>query len=203
MPLAFDRRYALSLWTAPMKLWLYLKPIPWMAPRRSSVASEIPTSRFFAQPEARHEMQVCNGYLNAEHNCGYLRIPKRTLMKFKCWCPILFFAASTLASDPSKISGVEGFVTLNAVASLPGVTIGVGSQVRGTHLQTTTNTSGYYLFDEIRPRAYTMWAEARTYGCILIPRVVVHYGERVRQDFNFVRGKAYGGCEPVDRKKPK
>jgi hypothetical protein len=48
-----------------------------------------------------------------------------------------------------------------------------------------------------------MWADAEGYGCILIPRVVVHDGERVRQDFNFARGKAYGGCAAAEKKKKK
>ena len=74
---------------------------------------------------------------------------------------------------------------------------------RGKFSQATTDVSGYYLFDDVRPGAYSMWAEARGYGCILIPHIAVHYGERVRQDFNFVRGKSYDGCEAIERKKVK
>lgn len=59
------------------------------------------------------------------------------------------------------------------------------------------------MFEEMRPGAYSVWADAKGYGCILIPHFVVHYGERVRQDFNFIGGKAYGGCESVEKKKPK
>jgi hypothetical protein len=34
-----------------------------------------------------------------------------------------------------------------------------------------------------------MWAEASGYGCIVIPRVIVKDGERVRRDFHFAKGK--------------
>lgn len=124
-------------------------------------------------------------------------------MKLKCQYLVLLFAVSILASDARKVSSVEGAVTLNSMTALSGVTIELDNLARGTHLQSTTNTSGYYLFEEIRPGAYSMWADAKGYGCILIPRLAVHYGERVRQDFNFVRGKAYGGCEAVEKKKAK
>ena len=124
-------------------------------------------------------------------------------MKFKCWCLIFLFAASSRATDTNQRAIIEGFVTLNAVSPLSGVTIGIEELARGKYSQATTDVSGYYLFDDVRPGAYSMWAEARGYGCILIPHITVRYGERVRQDFNFVRGKAYGGCEPIEKRKVK
>jgi Carboxypeptidase regulatory-like domain len=124
-------------------------------------------------------------------------------MKFACQCIAVFFGLSILASDAPNASSVEGVVTLNSMAPLRGVAIGLSNLVRGTSLQAATNMSGYYLFGEVRPGSYTIWADAKGYGCILIPRVVVRYGERVRQDFNFVRGKVYGGCEEVEKNKPK
>jgi hypothetical protein len=120
-------------------------------------------------------------------------------MKWKSVCLALFFTASVVVSDPHQSSSIEGFVTLNAVTHLAGVTIGVDRLGQETHLHLKTNTSGHYLFEEVQPGAYSMWADAKGYGCILIPRVAVHYGERVRQDFNFVRGQIPGGCEPVEK----
>lgn len=122
-------------------------------------------------------------------------------MKALSLCLLLFVAAPIGASDRDKSSGIEGTVTLNTTIHLAGVTIGVDSLARGTHIQSETNESGNYLFDDVRPGAYSMWAEAKGYGCILIPRVAVHYSERVRQDFNFVRGKSYESCEGVEKKK--
>jgi hypothetical protein len=120
-------------------------------------------------------------------------------MKWNLCCVLLLLAASAGLSDPHQSSSIEGFATLNATTHLTDVTIGVDSLAKGTHLQRNTNTSGYYLFEEGEPGAYSMWAEAKGYGCILIPRVAVHYGERVHQNFNFVRG-APGSCEPVEEK---
>ena len=124
-------------------------------------------------------------------------------MKFKSRWLALFFAASISPSDPHQSSSIEGFVTLNAATQLADVKIGVDGLARGMHLQVKTNTSGHYLFEEVLPGAYSMWADAKGYGCILIPRVPVHYGERVRRDFNFVRGRVPGACEPVEQSKPK
>jgi hypothetical protein len=124
-------------------------------------------------------------------------------MKVSCCCVALLFALPILAGNSDKRPGIEGFVTLNETIPLAGVTIGIDSLAQGTYWETTTNTSGYYLFEEVRPGAYSMWADAKGYGCILIPHVAVHYDERVRQDFNFARGKAYGGCNAAPKKKPK
>lgn len=124
-------------------------------------------------------------------------------MKVLPWCMIFFFAASTGASDRHGSSSIEGGVTLNTTIHLAGATISVDSLARGVHIQRETDGSGYYLFEEIQPGAYSMWADAKGYGCILIPRVAVHYDERVRQDFNFVRGKTYKSCEGVDKKEKK
>ncbi len=120
-------------------------------------------------------------------------------MKFTKWCLIFLFTASTLATGPTR-SSVDGLVTLNGISPLPDVTVGLEGLANGRHWQAKTNASGYYLFEDVRPGAYSMWADARGYGCILIPRVAAHQGERVRQDFSFVRGKAYGACEGSEKK---
>lgn len=113
---------------------------------------------------------------------------------------VLLLTASTGARDLHKGSSIEGFVTLNATTFLSGVAIGVDGLGGSEHIESKSDGSGHYLFEEIRPGAYSMWADAKGYGCILIPRVAVHYEERVRQDFNFIRGRAYGGCEATKKR---
>jgi hypothetical protein len=113
---------------------------------------------------------------------------------------LLLIFRRALASDTVS-SSIEGLVTLNAAAALPGVTIGVDSVTRGNHLEATTNVTGHYILQEVRPGTYSVSAEAKGYGCIIYPHVAVNYGQKVRQDFNFVRGKSLGGCEPLDKKK--
>ena len=116
-------------------------------------------------------------------------------MKVSLSCLTLLLAVPILAGNSNKSSSVEGFVTLNAMVPLAGVTVEIDSRGWGIHLEGTTNTSGHYLFQEVRPGAYSMWADAKGYGCILIPHVAVNCDARVRQDFNFVRGKAHRGCD--------
>lgn len=105
------------------------------------------------------------------------------------------------AQQDHQSSGIEGFVTADFAAVVPNATVGIDSVTKGFHRQTATNTSGYYLIDELRPGAYSAWAEVRGLGCIIYPRVVVAPGQRVRQDFYFARAKRYpGNCEPLQKK---
>lgn len=113
---------------------------------------------------------------------------------------IILLAAVTLGSDSRKISSVEGRVTFDSRQALPAVTVQLDDLGRGTHVEKITQASGYYLFDQVRPGAYSMWVEADEYGCILVPRLAVHYGQRVRRDFNFERGKPHGSCDSVETK---
>ena len=124
-------------------------------------------------------------------------------MKSRRLCLSFLFVAALLASDQRKTSGLEGFVKLYAIKPVPGAAIGVDSLTRGTHLRGTTNASGYYSFDDVRPGTYSVSAEAKGYGCIIYPHVVVQYGERLRQDFNFMTAKALSDCGTVEKKNSK
>ena len=90
-------------------------------------------------------------------------------MKLTWQCLAVFVALAMLATDAPKVASVEGVVTLNSMAPLRAVTIGLSNRTKGTSLQAATDTSGYYLFGEVRPGGYTIWADAKGYGCILIP----------------------------------
>ena len=124
-------------------------------------------------------------------------------MKVVLFCLVLFVTAYGYVDEPEKGSSVEGSVTLNDLTPLPNVTIGLENTARGTFFKSKSNASGYYLFQQIRPGSYTIWAEASGYGCILIPRIIVQRGERTRQDFRFVRGRGIDDCEPRQQAKPK
>lgn len=118
----------------------------------------------------------------------------------KLWCLLLIFFAQTVVSAPKETSGVEGVVTINGSA-VAGVEVEASSASMGAFWETSTNSSGYYSLDEVRPGQYTMWAEASGYGCIVIPRVLVKDDQRIRQNFHFSKGKTYPGCESLRRKK--
>jgi hypothetical protein len=120
-------------------------------------------------------------------------------MKAASWSVALLFAISGTAYDASQDSCIEGFVTFRNTAYLAGVRIGVHSLAKDLYLEAETNASGYYAFAALPPGGYGMWADAKDYGCILIPRVPVHYGERVRQDFNFSGRIPRGGCDAIEK----
>jgi hypothetical protein len=118
----------------------------------------------------------------------------------KLWCVLLLVLAETPVAATKTGSGVEGIVTLGDSA-FAGVEVEASSASMGAFWETSTNQSGYYLLDEVRPGEYTMWAESSERGCIVIPRVRIRQGERIRQDFRFSKGKRYLGCESLKRRK--
>lgn len=116
----------------------------------------------------------------------------------------LTIAAVAPANVPVRKSGIDGFVTSDIQAVIAGAAVGIDNVGTGLHRQTATNTSGYYVFDDLRPGAYTVWSEVKGYGCILYPHIVVAEGALIRQDFYFARAKRTpGSCEPLTAKPSK
>lgn len=120
------------------------------------------------------------------------------MRNLKLSCVLLFVLVKTMLCGP-KGSGVEGVVTIGGSA-FEGVEVIASSAAMGAFWETSTNSSGHYSLDEVRPGRYTMWAERSGHGCIVIAGVVVKEGERLRRDFHFAKGKIYPGCESL---KPK
>jgi hypothetical protein len=114
---------------------------------------------------------------------------------------LLFLIAVIGGGEPNQISSIEGFVTSEVTASLADAKIGLDGLARPIHRETRTDASGYYFLGDVQPGAYTLWADVAGMGCIMYPRVVVNYSEHVRRDFQFIRGKRPGGCEPLEKKK--
>ena len=122
-------------------------------------------------------------------------------MKLAVSCLFLFLVGAIMAREPSARSSIDGMVTSDLATVLPGATVGLSSLTGAIHRETVTNLSGYYLLDDLPAGGYTLWAEARGYGCILYPHVAVFRGQRIRQDFHFVRTKRLPkNCEPVEQK---
>jgi hypothetical protein len=113
---------------------------------------------------------------------------------------LLLLIAAIVGGEPSQVCSVEGFVTSDVTASLPGAKIGLDGLARPIHRETGTDASGYYFLGDIQPGAYSLWAEVTGVGCIIHPSVVVNYGEHVRKDFQFIRGRRPGSCEPPQKK---
>ena len=118
----------------------------------------------------------------------------------KLLCVLSIVALQIALSAPEKISGVEGVVTIDDTP-FAGVEIEASSAAQGAFWETSTNSSGHYVLNDVRPGRYTMWAEMSGRGCIVIPGVLVKEGQRVRQDFHFAKGKTYPGCESLKSKK--
>jgi Carboxypeptidase regulatory-like domain len=164
-------------------------------------------TRFRAQPPLLTGSTTAKDYMTPVVNRGAASLVSvRTGDKFamaRRYCFLLILLGIIAPARQNQPAGIEGFVTSDLAARIPNATIGVDSLTRGFHRQTATNTSGYYLVNELNPGAYSVWADVNGLGCIIYPHVTVFPGQRVRQDFHFVRAKRYpGACEPL-QKKPK
>lgn len=125
-------------------------------------------------------------------------------MKFLKVCLLFLLANGLRPQEQQQSSAIEGFVTSDIAAVVPGATIRLDSITRGYHRDTQTNSSGYYMLDEVQPGAYSLCAEVRGLGCIIYPHVALSPRQHLHQDFVFVRAKRYPeGCEPPTNKPPK
>lgn len=107
-------------------------------------------------------------------------------------CLYLIVAGSILCAQeppPSAPPAVEGFVTSDVTAIVPGATIHLDSRTLSYHRETTTDASGHYVMEDLRPGAYSLYAEVPAFGCITYPHIPLMPGQRLRQDFVFVRAK--------------
>ena len=111
---------------------------------------------------------------------------------------IAVISALFASGGADQPSGIEGFVTADVSASVPGARIGVDSISKAFHRETATDVTGYYSIGDLSPGAYSVWAEVRGLGCIIYPHVALVPGKRLRQDFRFVRTARYPqSCIPL------
>lgn len=121
-------------------------------------------------------------------------------MKLSISCFLLVLSTVTVRTQPHAVSSIEGFVTNDVAEYLPQAKVGAYSSSGALHREVSTDTSGYYLMADVRPGSYTIWAEAKGYGCIVYPHISVSYGQHVRQDFRFTRARRNpGNCEPLEK----
>ena len=82
-----------------------------------------------------------------------------------------------------------------------GVIVTAVHAVTGVEKHSTTDALGRYHIEPLSPARYIVRAEAESYGCIIVPEVIVDNGQRVQQDFRFTGEAAPAGCEPTPSKK--
>ena len=128
-------------------------------------------------------------------------------MKFACLSVALLAGLFVGAQQPPRSAGiaqsavVEGYVTTEEASALPGANIGLDSLTHGYHRSAVADVSGHYLMDELQPGAYSLFAEVKGQGCILLPHVTLQPGQHLRQDFHFTRSARYpNACAPAQSK---
>jgi len=109
-----------------------------------------------------------------------------------------FLCAAAAAHTPGAIVGKVVDPNGNPIG---GVTVTAEHAVSGVEKHSLTDASGRYSIEPLAPARYILRAEAASYGCIIVPEVIVDDGQRAQQDFRFTDGAAPAGCEPVPPKK--
>ena len=119
--------------------------------------------------------------------------------------PILILAllagSPSTRAGPSAAAAIEGTTTTDGAAPLPGVNIKIDNLVRLQHFETRSNTAGRYVIENVPPGTYTVLADAKGFGCVVIPAVVMQSGKRVKQDFEFLHSRKKLGCEAIPTKR--
>ena len=96
--------------------------------------------------------------------------------------------------DPTAMAAVEGAITTDGGTPLAGVKIAIDGLAKPIHLETVSNPQGQYAIANVLPGAYTLSAEAKGFGCVIIPRLVLEGGKKSKQDFAFLHGRKKLGC---------
>ena len=115
----------------------------------------------------------------------------------------LFLILALLATPPvrqvgpSPAAAVEGSATTDGGAPLPGTRIAIDSLTKPQHFETRSDIVGHYVIENVPPGVYTVLADAKGFGCVIIPKVVIEEGKRLKQDFEFLHGRKKLGCPSV------
>jgi hypothetical protein len=100
-------------------------------------------------------------------------------------------------SNPA--AAIEGATTTDGGAPLPGVKIVLDSLTRYGHFEATSNRAGVYAIENLSPGSYTILADAKGFGCVVIPKVIIEPGRRLKQDFEFLHSRKKLGCPVVTK----
>jgi hypothetical protein len=96
-------------------------------------------------------------------------------------------------------AAIEGVTSTDGGAPLPGVKIALDGLTRPLHFDAQSNAAGHYAIENLPAGTYSVSAEAKGIGCVIIPKVVIEDGKRVKQDFEFFQTRKKLGC-PVGSK---
>jgi len=112
----------------------------------------------------------------------------------------LLAGAPSTQAGPSPAAAIEGSTTTDGAAPLPGVKITIDNLLKPQHFETRSNAAGLYAIENVPPGTYTVLADAKGFGCVVIPKVVMQSGKRVKQDFEFLHTRKKLGCDAIPQK---
>jgi hypothetical protein len=107
----------------------------------------------------------------------------------------LLVASPFVQVGPGSGAAIEGAITTDGGRPLPGVKIAVDGLTKPLHFETRSDTAGHYAIENVPDGSYTVLADARGFGCVVIPKVVLESGKRLKQDFEFLHGRKKLSCE--------
>jgi carboxypeptidase family protein len=121
------------------------------------------------------------------------RFTMKNIAKFVACVCLSSISAGLVAR--SECGAIEGHVFLGPSRPLSDVSISAASRLASLYFDAITDANGRYILDKVPPGNYTMFADAKQFGCILIPHVIVMEGQHVQQDFRFQLSGTSKGCE--------
>jgi hypothetical protein len=111
----------------------------------------------------------------------------------------LLFAFPEGQQGLGSAAAIEGVANTDGGAPLPGVKIALDSLTKPQHFEIQTNATGRYAIENLSPGVYTVTADAKGFGCVIIPKVILEGGKRLKQDFEFLHGRKKLGCPTISQ----
>jgi hypothetical protein len=94
------------------------------------------------------------------------------------WINPAYFEADADASIQGQVTNAQGLPIARALVSLDDL-------MRVNSKRTETDEKGFYLLENVKPGRYSLRVEVKRMGCMIIPRLVVNFGETLERNFQF------------------
>jgi hypothetical protein len=105
---------------------------------------------------------------------------------------LAFFLSGLAALGQMNSGEISGSVRDPTNSALPGATIIAEQAETGHKFTAVSNTSGEYLFSQLPVGVYSLRVSATNFKQSALPRLEIHAGSRLRQDFTLQVGDSAG-----------
>jgi hypothetical protein len=115
----------------------------------------------------------------------------RRYLKYALLLLIVLLVSSVPLAMQRETASLEGFI-IDDRGPLAQASIEINNSVFRASGRATSDPSGYYEIEGLRPGPYSLWAEALRHDGLRIPRIVLQSGRRQHQDLYLAGPRAVG-----------